>query len=189
MFHGTGGDESSMTALGRTLSSSASLLSPRGKVTERGMNRFFRLFSEGVFDIEDLEYRTNELADFIIEAARRYELDKSALFAVGYSNGANIAATMLLIRPEVFSGALLFRPMFTFEPPKLPDLNDMKIMISAAISDEIVPEEETRRLAHLLGKANAYVDTLWNESGHSLTEEETTEAGRWLKENYSQWFK
>src|SRR5438876_3634554 len=106
LLHGTGGNERDLIALGRELDAKAALLSPRGKVLENGMPRFFRRLAEGVFDLQDLEYRTNELADFVTAAAQHYEFATDQLVAVGYSNGANIAASMLLLRPELLRGAV-----------------------------------------------------------------------------------
>jgi len=110
LLHGTGGNERDLIALGRELDPDASMLSPRGKVVENGMPRFFRRLAEGVFDLEDLRKRTQELADFVIAAAQRYEIDMTEIMAVGYSNGANIAASILLLRPEIFPTAILFEP-------------------------------------------------------------------------------
>src|SRR6266478_6575321 len=111
LLHGTGGNERDLIPLGHELDPGASLLSPRGKVLENGMPRFFRRLAEGVFDLEDLTKRTHELADFVIAAAQRYKIDMKNIVAVGYSNGANIAASMLLLRPEILSAAVLFRAM------------------------------------------------------------------------------
>src|SRR5437868_10373853 len=111
LLHGTGGNERDLIPLGHDLDPNASLLSPRGKVLENGMPRFFRRLAEGIFDLEDLQKRTHELADFVTSAAEHYKIDTQKIVAVGYSNGANIAASMLLLRPEVLSAAILFRAM------------------------------------------------------------------------------
>src|SRR5215472_7458798 len=131
LLHGTGGNERDLIALGRELDPNAALLGPRGKVLENGMPRFFRRLAEGVFDLEDLKYRTNELADFVIAAAQHYGFASDQLVAVGYSNGANIAASMLLLRPEILSSAILFRAMVPLVPDKKPNLNSKHIWISA----------------------------------------------------------
>src|ERR1700756_1470529 len=123
LLHGTGGNERDLIPVGRELDSSASLLSPRGKVLENGMPRFFRRLAEGVFDLEDLTRRTHELADFVIAAAQHYKIDINNIVAVGYSNGANIAASMLLLRPKMLSAAILFRAMVPLVPDKQPDLS------------------------------------------------------------------
>src|SRR5258705_13908642 len=123
LLHGTGGNERDLIPLGRELDPNAGLLSPRGKVLENGMPRFFRRLAEGVFDLEDLKYRTNELADFVTAAAQHYRFTSDNVVAVGYSNGANIAASMLLLRPEVMPAAILFRAMVPLVPDRLPDLS------------------------------------------------------------------
>src|SRR5262249_16993263 len=123
LLHGTGGNENDLLELGQTLAPNAALLSPRGKVSERGMPRFFRRLAEGVFDIEDLKFRTQALADFVASAASAYGFDPGKVIAVGYSNGANIAVSMLLLRPATLAGAVLFRPMVPFVPAVPPDLS------------------------------------------------------------------
>src|SRR5678815_3087091 len=120
LLHGTGGNERDLIPLGRELDPNAALLSPRGKVLENGMPRFFRRLAEGVFDLEDLKTRTNELADFVAAAAQHYGFASDNVVAVGYSNGANIAASMLLLRPEIMNAAILFRAMVPLTPDKLP---------------------------------------------------------------------
>ncbi len=126
LLHGTGGNERDLLPLGRELDPNASLLSPRGKILENGMPRFFRRLAEGVFDLEDLKTRTNELADFVAAAARHYKLDADHIVGVGYSNGANIAASMLLLRPEIMHAAILFRAMVPLVPDKMPELSSVQ---------------------------------------------------------------
>lgn len=180
LLHGTGGDENDLLPVGRMLAEGAALLSPRGKVLEYGMPRFFRRLAEGVFDEEDLKLRTHELADFVEAAAGRYGFDTRALFAVGFSNGANIAASLLLLRPGLLSGAVLFRPMMPFEPEELPDLSGVPVYIGAGEMDRIVPRGNTERLAELLEKAGAEVSLNWQPGGHGLEMAEVWEAGEWL---------
>ena len=151
LLHGTGGDENDLLPLGADLLPGASLLSPRGKVLEHGMPRFFKRLSEGVFDEEDLKFRTGELAEFVEESAGKYGFEPKELFAVGFSNGANIAAGLLLLRPELLGGAVLFRPMVPFEPEELPDLSGIPVYIGAGEVDQIVPRENTERLTWALG--------------------------------------
>src|SRR5882724_6151610 len=131
LLHGTGGNERDLIPLGHELDPNASLISPRGKILENGMPRFFRRLAEGVFDLEDLKKRTNELADFIASAAKHYKLTADQIVAVGYSNGANIAASMLLLRPEILHAAILFRAMAPLVPEKLPDLSSVRVWIGA----------------------------------------------------------
>src|SRR5437764_8010712 len=139
LLHGTGGNERDLLPLGKELDPSASLLSPRGKVLENGMPRFFRRLSEGVFDLEDLKKRTHELADFVISAAKHYKIDNKNIVAVGYSNGANIAASMLLLCPETLAAAILFRAMVPLIPESQPDLSSVRVWLGAGSIDPIVP--------------------------------------------------
>ena len=153
LLHGIGGNEHDLIPLGRELDPNAALLSPRGKVLENGMPRFFRRLAEGVFDMEDLKQRTNELADFVAAAVQHYQLAADRLVAVGYSNGANIAASMLLLRPETLHAAILFRAMVPLVPKNLPDLSCVRVWISAGNQDPIIPTSETQRLVELLRRA------------------------------------
>jgi len=180
LLHGTGGNERDLIPLGRELDPNASLLSPRGKILENGMPRFFRRLAEGVFDLEDLEMRTNELADFVAAAVRHYDLAADHIIGVGYSNGANIAASMLLLRPEIMHAAILFRAMVPLVPDKLPDLSSVNIWIGAGDQDPIVPASETKRLAELLRRAGADVTIRFLEGGHELTRDDLDAAREWL---------
>ncbi len=182
LLHGTGGNENDLLPLGRELLPGANLLSPRGKVLEHGMPRFFRRLAEGVFDEEDLEFRTEELAGFVEEASGRYDFDPDKLFAVGYSNGANIAASLLLTRPDLLRGAVLLRPMVPFEPEALPDLSGVRIFVAAGEMDQMVPRENTERLVELLRDAGAEVQVRWQRTGHGLGREEVEETRRWLSQ-------
>jgi phospholipase/carboxylesterase len=182
LLHGTGGNEHDLIPLGRELDPNAALLSPRGKVLENGMPRFFRRLAEGVFDVEDLKQRTNELADFITVAAAQYNLATNEIIAVGYSNGANIAATMLLLRPEILHAAVLFRAMVPLEPADPPDLSPVRVWIGAGNQDPIIPTSETQRLVDLLRGAGADVTIRFFNAGHGLTNGDVEAAGQWLKE-------
>src|SRR6201991_3141371 len=142
LLHGTGGNERDLIPLGRELDAKASLLSPRGKILEDGMPRFFRRLAEGVFDLEDLKTRTNELADFVAAAVGHYKLVADHIIGVGYSNGANIAASMLLLRPEIMHAAVLFRSMVPLIPDKLPDLSRVHIWMGAGDQDPIIATSE-----------------------------------------------
>src|SRR5262245_14403989 len=146
LLHGTGGNERDLIPFGRELDPDASLLSPRGKVLENGIPRFFRRLAEGVFDLEDLQERTRELADFVIAAAEHYKIDKRQIVAVGYSNGANIAASMLLLRPEILTAAILFRAMVPLIPETRPNLNLKRVWIGGGAHDPIVPASKTKEL-------------------------------------------
>lgn len=180
LLHGTGGNERDLIPLGRELDPNASLLSPRGKILENGMPRFFRRLAEGVFDLEDLKMRTIELADFVAAAVRHYKLAPNDIVAVGYSNGANIAASMLLLRPEIMHAAILFRAMVPLIPDKLPDLSSAHIWIGAGDQDPIIPASETQRLVELLRSAGADVAIRFFNAGHGLTNTEIETAGQWL---------
>lgn len=180
LLHGTGGDETDLLSLGQELAPGAAMLSPRGKVLENGMPRFFRRIDQGVFDLEDLKFRTDELADFVTAAAAAYGFDLNKAIAVGYSNGANIAASMLLLRPEVLSAAILFRPMEPSSPQPLPDLSGIPIFIAAGRSDSIIRPEDTQRLVKLLQDAGADVTLHWQDGGHALGDEDVQAAREWL---------
>jgi phospholipase/carboxylesterase len=180
LLHGTGGNERDLIPVGRELDSSASLLSPRGKVLENGMPRFFRRLAEGVFDLEDLTRRTHELADFVIAAAQHYEINMKNIVAAGYSNGANIAASMLLLRPEILSAAILFRAMVPLVPETQPNLSSVRVWIGAGTGDPIVPASETKQLAELLRRAGADVTIRFFQGGHELTKQDLEAAHEWL---------
>ncbi len=180
LLHGTGGTEDDLIQLGREISRSAAILSPRGKVLENGAPRFFRRLAEGVFDVEDLKFRTDELADFVEKASKLYSFDLRNVAAIGYSNGANIAASILLLRPEVLSAAILFRPMVPLIPDTIPDLSKKSIFVSGGSRDPIVPKGETERLADLFKESGAKVFVYWEDSGHELGMGEITEAKKWL---------
>ena len=182
LLHGTGGNEQDLIPVGRELDPNAALLSPRGKVLENGMPRFFRRLAEGVFDLEDLKYRTNELADFVTAAAQHYGFATDQLVAVGYSNGANIAASMLLLRPEIMHAAILFRAMVPLIPDKLPNLSSVRVWIGAGDQDPIVPASETKHLAELLRNAGADVTIRFVKAAHGLTNDDLEAARHWLGE-------
>jgi phospholipase/carboxylesterase len=180
LLHGTGGNEHDLLPLGHALDPAAALLSPRGKILENGMPRFFRRLAEGVFDLEDLKKRTHELADFVAASAERYQFAADQLVAVGYSNGANIAASMLLLRPETFCTAILFRAMVPLVPENLPDLSSARVWIGAGKQDPIIPPSETQRLVELLRRAGADVTIRFFDAGHGLTNGEIEIARDWL---------
>ena len=180
LLHGTGGNERDLIALGRELDPNAALLSPRGKVLENGMPRFFRRLAEGAFDLEDLQFRTNELADFVIVAAQHYGFASDNLVAVGYSNGANIAASMLLLRPEALPTATLFRAMVPLYPETQPNLSSVRVWMGAGTNDLIIPMSETKALAELLSSAGADVTIRYFQAGHELTMADVEGAREWL---------
>jgi phospholipase/carboxylesterase len=179
LLHGTGGNEDDLLPFGAALAPGAPLLSPRGKVSENGMPRFFRRFAEGVFDLEDLRFRAGELADFVERAKRHYHLD-GAPWAAGLSNGANIAAGMLLLRPGTLGGALLLRPMVPLVPDSLPDLSGVPVQIVAGRADPIVAPEQSEALAELLRECGAQVQLDWLPGGHRLTRADLEIGTRWF---------
>jgi predicted esterase len=180
-FSFAGGDEQDLIPLAYELDKRAAILSPRGKVLENGIApRFFCRLAEGVFDLEDLKFRTNELADFVIDASKTYDIDLQNVIAVGYSNGANIAASMLLLRPEIPSSAILFRAMVPLVPQTLPDLTRNHIFMSSGLYDPIVSKQDAEKLFGLFKGAGANVSVSWQESGHELTMEDIQKAKEWL---------
>lgn len=183
LLHGTGGNENDLLPLGADLDPSAALLSLRGNVLENGMPRFFRRLAEGVFDEEDVIRRAGELADFTLAAAAQYEFDPKMVTAVGYSNGANIAAAVLLLRPEVFSRAILFRAMVPLTPARPPSLTNVRALICSGKDDPIVPMENAERLAIMLREAGAEVTLRVQEAGHQLTHGDVAAAKTWLRES------
>ncbi len=184
LLHGTGGDESDMIPIGKQLSHDASILSPLGKVLENGMPRFFRRFAEGVFDVEDLKFRTGELAEFVRAASDVYGFDPRKVLAVGFSNGANIAASLLLLYPQVLMGAVLFRPMVPLIPDKPPALTGKHVYVSAGGKDPLIPRGETVKLVRMLEDYGALVVHKWAPSGHSLLPEEVADARAWVATHF-----
>ena len=182
LLHGTGGNEHDLISLGREVDPAAGILSPRGKVLENGMPRFFRRLAEGVFDEEDLKKNTYELADFVSAAAQHYEFPADKIAAVGYSNGANIAASLLLLRPKTLRAAVLFRAMVPLVPEKMPDLSSVRVWIGAGNQDPVIPTSETQRLVELLRSARAEVTIHFVNAGHGLTSAEVETASQWLSE-------
>lgn len=185
LLHGTGGTESDLLPLGQRLLPDANLLSPRGKVLEHGMPRFFRRLAEGVFDQADLQLRTSELAEFLTAAAARYGFDPQRVIAVGYSNGANIAGSLLLRQPEKLVAAVLLHPMVPFVPETLPHLTGKSVFLGAGRNDPIVPVVNTEELVRLLTQSGAEVTVHWHRGGHSLTHEEVQSAQTWLQQRRS----
>lgn len=181
LLHGTGGDENDLVHLGQMLAPDAGLLSPRGNVLENGAARFFRRLAEGVFDIEDLHARTKDLVAFVDAAAAQYGFDASKVVAVGFSNGANIAGSMLLSQPRVLSGAVLFRPMVPFVPDAPQSLDGKRVYIGAAENDPIVSRRHPERLAEMLRVLGADVTLNWQPAGHALTRADVSSAYDWLE--------
>ena len=180
LLHGTGGNEQDLLPLAPELMPDAGVLSPRGQVLEHGMPRFFRRLAEGVFDLEDLRVRTAELAEFVIAAAGHYGFDVARVIAAGFSNGANIAASIALLRPGVLHRAILFRAMVPLVPDPLPSLPRTPVLVSNGRTDPMVAVTETERLAALLRDAGAEVTLIWQAAGHHLVQEDLIRAREWL---------
>lgn len=180
LLHGTGGDERDLLPLGTQLWPGAALLGVRGKVLENGMPRFFRRFAEGVFDVEDLKARTDELAQFIDAAAEQYHFNKRHILVVGYSNGANIAASLMLLHPHYLSAAVLFRATLPFTPDLVRDFSQLSVFIAAGMRDPIVPRDQTEQLAAILESGGADVSMFWHQGRHELGDDDVAAAKAWL---------
>jgi phospholipase/carboxylesterase len=178
LLHGTGGDESDLLPLGQAIAPGAALLSPRGKVLEGGMPRFFRRLADGVFDEADVRRRAHELADFIQEARDAYALARP--IAVGFSNGANIAAAVLQLRSEALAGAVLLRAMVPLPDPPDADLAGKPVLILSGAMDPIVPADNAARLAAILTAAGARVEHRTLPAGHGLTQADVSISKTWL---------
>lgn len=183
LLHGTGGDENDLLGLGKMISPGSALLSPRGRVLEHGMPRFFRRLSEGVFDEDDVRRRALELGDFVADARQRYGI--TAPVAVGFSNGANIAAALLLLKPDVLSGAILLRAMVPLsDPPKTDrikaELGGKPVLLLSGQVDPIVPASNSARLAAVLSEAGARVDQKVLPAGHQLSQADVALARNWI---------
>jgi phospholipase/carboxylesterase len=180
VLHGTGGDENDLIGIGQAIAPGTAILSPRGNVLENGAPRFFRRLAEGVFDPKEVRSRAEELARFIRAAVVTHHLDPARIFALGYSNGANVASTVMLVEPAILQGAILFRPMFVYEPTEKTDLDGAAVFISAGRMDPIVPTASVDRLVELLETAHADVTLKWQLAAHSLVPSEVREAAEWL---------
>ena len=184
LLHGTGGNEDDLVPLGEMLAPGAPVLSPRGPVLENGMPRFFRRLAEGVFDVPDLIARSGDLAAFVGEAAKRYGFGTSRVVAVGFSNGANVAASVMLLHPEVLAGAVLLRAMVPLSPTKRPDLSGRAALIASGRRDPIVPLRQPEELAALLREAGADVEVAWSDTGHELTPGDLQISRAWLEKHF-----
>lgn len=180
LLHGTGGDERDLVELGQAVSPGSAILSVRGKVLENGMPRFFRRLAEGVFDLEDLAFRTHELAEFIGEARQAYGL-KQPIYALGFSNGANIAASVMLSYPDALDGAILLRAMVPFEPQSLPDLSGKNILILSGLMDPIVPADNARRLGWLFREAGAATEHRLRPASHGLVSSDVPDMQEFMR--------
>ena len=185
MFHGTGGTEQDLLPLAKRIAPEAAVLSIRGNVLENGMPRFFRRLAEGVFDVEDLVFRTREVLDFLDEASNLYRLDRGNLVAVGYSNGANISGSLLFHHPRALRGAILLHPMVPRRGIALPDLAGTPVFIGAGTNDPICTAQETEELQALLEQAGAPVTVHWDNAGHKITPKEAAAAADWFQKHFA----
>ncbi|WP_205669435.1 alpha/beta hydrolase [Brevibacillus formosus] len=184
LLHGTGGDENNLLPLANRIYPGASVLSVRGNVLENGMPRFFRRLAEGVFDEEDLVYRTQELHEFLDQAAVTYQIERDNIVAVGYSNGANIAGSLLFHYPNPLKGAILYHPMVPRRGIALPDMTAIPVFIGAGTNDPICTAQETEELNQLLTEAGADVTVHWDSHGHQLTVKEVEASAAWFTEMF-----
>ncbi|MYL32836.1 carboxylesterase [Pontibacillus yanchengensis] len=184
LLHGTGGNERDLLPLAEMIDSGASVLSVRGNISENGMPRFFKRLREGVFDEEDLQFRTKELAEFLDEMAEEHQFDRSNVIAVGYSNGANIAGSLLFHYADVLKGAILLHPMVPMRGLNLPDMKGAPVFIGAGTNDPICSPEETKELNSILNEQGASVTIHWENNGHQLTKPEIDQAKDWYHDQF-----
>lgn len=182
LLHGTGGTEHDLLRLGRAISPGSALLSPRGNVKERGAARFFARLAEGVFDPAEVVARTHELANFVVAATKRYAFDSARLVAVGFSNGANIAGTMMLLRPEILAQAILLRGMVVLDQPAAPgSLAGKRALLLNGNVDPLVPLDHPPRVAEVLRAGGAEVAVTVLPASHQFTSQDLAAAQTWLR--------
>ena len=185
LLHGTGGTEHDLINLAKEIDAEANILSVRGNVLENGMPRFFRRLAEGVFDMEDLLFRTKELYDFLDEAAVKYSFSRQQVIAVGYSNGANIAGSLLFHYKDALRGAILHHPMVPNKEAIIPNLTGVDVWIGAGTNDFMCPPQESEQLEAMLQEHGANVTTSWFNYGHQLTMQEVQAAKDWYQNIFS----
>jgi phospholipase/carboxylesterase len=185
LLHGTGGTERDLLPIAEAVSPTSTVLSVRGNVLENGMPRFFRRLAEGIFDVEDLIFRTEELNAFLDSAAEEYQFDRRNVVAIGYSNGANIAGSLLFHDANALRGAILHHPMVPLRGKELPNLSGIPIFIGAGKNDPICSSRETEDLTAMLTQAGASVDVHWESYGHQLTRTEVDAAGAWYNDQFN----
>ncbi|WP_449444195.1 alpha/beta hydrolase [Ureibacillus acetophenoni] len=185
LLHGTGGNENDLLPLAEIVDPTASVLSVRGNILENGMPRFFKRLAEGVFDIEDLIFRTNELNQFLDDAAKQYGFNRNNIVAIGYSNGANIAASLLFHYADALKGTILHHPMVPRRGIELPNLDSTNVFIAAGINDPLCTAQESEELKALLEGAGASVEIQWENRGHQLTMSEVQAAKAWYDSKFN----
>jgi len=179
-LHGTGGNEHDLIGLTQTIAPGCAIISPRGNVSERGMPRFFRRFAEGVFDLEDVQRRAGELAAFVAAAATEYQFDAKNVYAIGYSNGANIAIATMLLQPHSMRGGIFLRAQVTYKPEVLPNLAGKALFIGAGRSDQLIPANQSDELHQLLQQAGASATISWQNANHGLVQGDVEMAAGWF---------
>ncbi len=184
LLHGTGGTEHDLIGLAKEIDADANILSVRGQVLENGMPRFFRRLAEGVFDMEDLRFRTDELHNFVQSAAKEYNFDVKNVVAIGYSNGANIAGNLLFRHEGSLAGAILHHPMVPDREANIPSLENVKVWMGAGTNDSMCPPQETEELEQLLSAAGAETEVAWFNFGHQLTMQEVQQAKAWYETKF-----
>ncbi len=177
-FHGTGGSETQFHGLARQILPEAHVISPRGDVSEGGMNRYFRRTGEGVYDMADLARRTDAMAEFLIAAQKRVGANR--VIGIGYSNGANIAASVAFDHPGIFSDLVLMHPLIPWTPAPQPGLAGTRILLTAGERDPICPAPQTKSLSHYLADQGAKVSEHWHKGGHELVQSEIEELRSFL---------
>lgn len=180
LLHGTGGDEHDLLGLAQYIEPNYNVLSVRGEIQENGLNRYFKRLAEGVFDEDDLVFRTHALKDFVDLKAIEYGFDRSKVIALGYSNGANIAGSILFHYQDAFEKAILLHPMVPIRK-ELPDMTNVSIFIGAGKNDPICPAEQSIELNRLFNEANANVHLHWENNGHRITQSEIDAVKVWLQ--------
>jgi phospholipase/carboxylesterase len=185
LLHGTGGDEHDMVPLAEAILPGAGIISPRGQVIESGAPRFFRRFAEGVLDVEDWRERSETLADFLVSICAEHQISPKTLVAVGYSNGANIAQGLLLLRPEVLGGAILLRPMFVTDDVPAKDLGGRPILLLGGTHDPITPAADLSQISQQLERRGAHVTIRTVPAFHGLVQDDLVLARQWLGDNAS----
>lgn len=178
LLHGTGGDESSLLELGRTVEPNAALLAPRGTSTEEGVNRFFRRFDEGVFDENDIIEKSHLLSKFLAQVIDHHGFEE--VIGIGYSNGANMALALLLLHPDLFDGVIAWRATLPLVPATPPNLNGKRALVLSGTSDPMMPHDGVNALTQHLAEYGAKVQHNWLQTGHNLVRADIELASSWL---------
>ncbi|HEX7938062.1 MAG TPA: alpha/beta hydrolase [Gemmatimonadaceae bacterium] len=181
LLHGTGGDENDLIPFARLVSPGSAVVSPRGNVSENGAARYFRRIREGVFDLEDLALRTAALLKFLKAAAKAHTFSTDHVVALGFSNGANVAASMMLTEPSTLRHGILIRAMQPFQPATLPDMKKSSALIAAGRSDQMISQPMTEKLAELMRSAGARVELKWQDAGHGMIQADVNDAREYLR--------